>query len=110
MKLSSEDQAWLREYREILSRDFPGLVQQIILFGSKAKGTAKPDSDIDLVVVIREGDHRVKRKVAMAGHDAAIDAEVAPSFIVYTNAEWGRLASTRAPFWRIVERDGVAVG
>ena len=73
MKLSSEDQAWLREYREILSRDFPGLVQQIILFGSKAKGTAKPNSDIDLVIVERpahlNGD-RVLRRVNQKGSNA----------------------------------------
>ncbi len=46
----------------------------------------------------------------MAGYDLAIDADVVPSFIVYTSDEWDRLVSTRAPFWRILECDGVVVG
>ncbi|SRR6266542_4604310 len=110
MKLTTKDQAWLRDYQQILGKDFPGLVEQILLFGSKARGTAGPDSDIDLVVIIGAGDHKTKREVAMAGYDLAIDADVVPSFIVYTSAEWERLASTRAPFWRILERDAVVVG
>lgn len=35
------------------------LVEQIIIFGSKARGTATADSDLDLLVVIREGDWRL---------------------------------------------------
>lgn len=31
---------------------------QIILFGSHARGTAGPDSDVDLLVVMPEGTHR----------------------------------------------------
>jgi hypothetical protein len=46
----------------------------------------------------------------MVGYDLAIDAGVAPSVIVYTRAEWEQFAATEAPFWRIVERDGVVVG
>src|SRR5438445_12571848 len=105
MNLTRSDEEWLSRYREVLKERFPGLVQEIILFGSKARGTARPDSDIDLVVVIRDGDHVLKRNVALAGHDLAIDAEVSPSFIIFTIAEWNRLASTMAPFWRVVSRD-----
>lgn len=110
MELTSRDQVWLRDYRKVLDRDYPGLVQQIILFGSKARGTAREDSDLDLVVVIRDGDRLVKGQVAMAGYDLAIGTDVVPSFIVYTDAEWGRLAAGRAPFWQVVARDGVTVG
>lgn len=110
MKLTSEDQAWLRRYQKLLDRDFPGVVQQIILFGSKAKGTARPDSDIDLVVVIKEGAQAVKDAVAWAGDDLAIGTEVVPSFVVYTCSEWDGLAAKREPFWRIVKRDGIVVG
>lgn len=110
MKLTPGDEAWLRKYRQALGSKFPGLVQQVILFGSKARGTATPDSDIDLVVVIREGDRTVKDAVAWAGDELAIGTDVVPSFVVYTCAEWDKLAASQAPFWRVVERDGVVVG
>jgi predicted nucleotidyltransferase len=31
---------------------------RIILFGSRARGDARPDSDLDLLVVMPEGTHR----------------------------------------------------
>ena len=110
MRLTPEDEAWLRQYREALERECPGLLEQIIVFGSKARGTATPDSDLDLVVVIREGDRTLKDQVAMAGHDLAIGTEVVPSFIVYTRSEWEKLESGEAPFWQVVRRYGVVVG
>jgi predicted nucleotidyltransferase len=36
---------------DILMQQFPALVQHLILFGSKAMGTATADSDLDLLVV-----------------------------------------------------------
>jgi predicted nucleotidyltransferase len=32
--------------------------ERVILFGSSARGEAKPDSDLDLLVVEREGRHQ----------------------------------------------------
>lgn len=34
-------------------------VAKLELFGSRAKGTARPDSDVDLLVTFEEGKHRV---------------------------------------------------
>jgi predicted nucleotidyltransferase len=59
MKLTAEEELWLESYREILSKQFPGIVDQIIVFGSKAKGTAMEDSDLDLLLVIRDGRSRM---------------------------------------------------
>jgi hypothetical protein len=37
MKLTAEEEVWLEGYREILSKQFPGVVDQIIVFGCKAR-------------------------------------------------------------------------
>ena len=44
-----------------------------------------------------------------AGYLLAIGTDVAPSIIVLTREEWGRLQKREAPFWQTVTRDGVAV-
>ena len=43
----------LATFRETLDRSLPGLVSQVILFGSQARQDARCDSDYDLAVLIR---------------------------------------------------------
>lgn len=109
MKLSREEQAWLDAYRQTLAEQFPDLIEEIIVFGSKARGTDTADSDPDLLVVIREGDWRLKDVVAQPGDRLAVGTDVVPSIIVLTRAEWETHRKRQAPFWLTVTRDGVAV-
>ena len=75
----------------------------------EGRGTATADSDLDLLVVIQQGDWRLKDAVAEVGYLLAIGTDVVPSIIVLTVEEWGRLQKREAPFWQTVPRDGVAV-
>lgn len=109
MTLNPEEQAWLDAYREALAERFPGLVEEIIIFGSKARGTGTADSDLDLLVIIREGDWRLKDAVAQPGDRLAVGTDVVPSIIVLTREEWEGHRTREAPFWLTVARDGVAV-
>jgi predicted nucleotidyltransferase len=89
---------------------FPGLVEQIIVFGSRARGTARPDSDLDLLILISGGDWQIKAAVAEVGYSLSDQPDVSPSIIVRTADEWRERANARSPFWQTVARDGVAVG
>ncbi|MBM3225085.1 MAG: nucleotidyltransferase domain-containing protein [Candidatus Tectomicrobia bacterium] len=109
LTLTADDQTWLDAYRQVLREQFPGVVQDMIIFGSKARGTAGPDSDLDIVVIIREGDWRLKNTVTHPGYDLSIGTDVVPSLIVYTLAEWQRLRERQSVFREVVERDGVSV-
>ena len=109
MKLTTEEEQWLKGYRELLARQFPGLVEQIIVFGSKAKGTATEDSDLDLLIVIRDGDWKLKDAITQPGYLLALDTNAIPSIIVLTSEEWEALRTREAPFWQTVQRDGVAL-
>ncbi len=84
-------------------------MEQIIFFGSKAKGTDTADSDVDLLVVIREGDWRLKDAVTQPGYTLAIWTDVVPSILVYTREERDLLRERQASFWQTVKRDGVLV-
>lgn len=110
MKLTAEEQAWLDAYRQTVAQQFPGLIKQMIVFGSKARGTGMADSDLDLLVVITDGDWRLKDAVTQPGYLLAIDKEVVPSIMVYTVEEWEQRRSDEAPLWQMVNRDGVVVG
>ena len=109
MTLTAQEQAWLDDYRRILHERFPGLVQDIIVFGSKARGEARPESDLDVLLVIREGEWQQKRALALPGYDLAIGTDVVPSIQAYTAAEWRRLEEQQSVFREAVDHDGVSV-
>jgi uncharacterized protein len=54
---------WIAVMVDRLVREFQPL--QIILFGSRARGDARPDSDVDLLVVLPEIENHHEMMVAM---------------------------------------------
>jgi predicted nucleotidyltransferase len=85
-------------------------VEQVILYGSKARGDDRPDSDIDLLVLTKEelgwrDRHAVYDAVydVMVGHDVVIQVLVEPA------DRWLCLQGHALPIRRALERDGVRV-
>jgi predicted nucleotidyltransferase len=109
MNLTRDEQAWLDSYRQALADQFPGLVEEVLVFGSKARGEAGPDSDLDVLVIIREGDSKRKREVRRVGHMLAVISEAVPSIMVYTRQEWTRRERGGSAFYQAVMRDRVRV-
>jgi predicted nucleotidyltransferase len=108
-RLSSGDQAWLHSYRAAMAARFGQLVRSIIVFGSKARGDATADSDLDLLLVIEEGDWRVKSELADVAYELAVGTDVVPSVKIYTRAEWERLRESGSPFREAITREGLLV-
>lgn len=109
MKLSADEQSWLAAYRSALHERFPGLIKNIIIFGSKARGDARPDSDLDVLILLQEGDRQIKNEVCRLGHHLAVLSEAVPSIMVYTEAEWMARKQSGSPFYQAVMRDGERV-
>lgn len=104
-----EEPSWLEEYRRALDEKFPDLGEEMVIFGSKARGGEEPDSDLDILVILREGDSATKREVRHVGHRLAVMADAVPSTVVYTRNEWLAREQNGSPFYRAVLRDGVPV-
>ncbi len=89
--------------REIIDRIVRGFSpRKIILFGSRARGTAAPESDVDLLVVTdRPGS---KRQLAVAIDLALADIRVAKDVLVVGTEELDRerdvVGTIAYPAWR----------
>lgn len=73
----------LKELIHRLSEE-PGVVR-IILFGSAAEGRMNPDSDLDLLVVVKDGMHR--RRTAQALYRKLSGFPLAKDIIVVTESD-----------------------
>jgi predicted nucleotidyltransferase len=77
---------------------------RIILFGSRARGAARPDSDVDLLIV-KETDRRpIDRRIEVERllADRALPLDV----VVYTPGELRRLFAVGSPFIEDVMEHG----
>ncbi|MFI5013319.1 MAG: nucleotidyltransferase domain-containing protein [Hyphomicrobiales bacterium] len=61
--------ARLQAFRRDVERALPGKVERVVLFGSRARGDARPDSDYDVAVFVR--DLEARRSVDHTLADAA---------------------------------------
>jgi predicted nucleotidyltransferase len=109
LQLTPDEQSWLEVYRRTLQERYPGVVLRLIIYGSKARGEAHTDSDIDvLLIVTNEADH-LKRPLRRLGYDLAATSEAVPSILAYTQNEWESRKQSGAPFQLAVERDAVSI-
>lgn len=77
---------------------------QIILFGSRARGEARPNSDYDLLVIQRSDRPRYERAVSLYAALADLPAEV--EIVVYTPEEVAEWSSVPQAFVTTAVREG----
>ena len=109
LALSSEEQTWLDEYRRALNERHAGVVVRMVIYGSKARGDAHADSDLDVLIIVRNDSGALKRTLRDIGYDLAATSWAVPSILAYTQDEWQHRKEKGFPFQRAVERDAVAV-
>ena len=93
LNLTVAEQGWLDEYRRQLGERFPGLVEDILIYGMYAHGYSRGYKDLDiemnLLVLIREGDREMKDEIRRLAVMVDLDGfYVAPSVKVFTKADW----------------------
>ena len=53
LQLTADEQAWLASYRAALEKKHPGAVHEMLIYGSKARGEAHADSDLDVPLIVK---------------------------------------------------------
>jgi len=108
VKLLPEEKDWLDSFIGEIRRGFPETLERVMVFGSKAREEANPDSDLDVLVVVR-GNGDLKVHVRQLGYELALGKDVVPSIAVYTVQEIEQRREHRSVFLEAVEREGVVV-
>jgi predicted nucleotidyltransferase len=109
LKLTQEEQAWLDDYRKAIDGKHPGVVREMLIYGSKARGQAHAESDLDVLLVVTNEAGGLKKKLRRIGYLLAATSNVLPSILAYTQEEWESRRRNRSSFRQAVERDAVRV-
>jgi predicted nucleotidyltransferase len=79
LKLTREEQAWLNDYRKAIEGKHPGVVHEMLIYGSKARGQAHAESDLDVLLVVTNEAGILKKKLRRIGYLLAATSNVLPS-------------------------------
>ncbi len=87
----------------------PKAVVQMLLYGSKARGDVHEDSDMDVLLIVKDGAADLKRALRRIRYRLAATSCVVPSTLAYTEGEWDHRKQSKSPFSETVEREAVRV-
>jgi predicted nucleotidyltransferase len=96
------------ELRDRLSSLYGKRFQSTVVFGSRARGDASPDSDVDVLVVLG-GDVKPFEEIRRAG-DIVADVSLRNDLYlscIYTSES--RFENAETPFLKAVRREGVRI-
>ena len=86
-------------------------IQRVYLFGSRARGTERPDSDYDLLLVVRE-DFSLsdKDKLYDGVMEVLLETGRLISLKIFKEKEFHRLCDLQSPFTQTVLKEGIKIG
>ena len=105
--LTAVEREAVEEFLARLRERYGDRVVHVVLFGSKAQGGFDEESDIDLLVVVEEGDWHFRREVSVIGARVSLEyeANISPKAVTYSHyCEQQRF---RSPFYENVLLQGM---
>lgn len=85
-------------------------IERIYLFGSRAKGTERPNSDYDLLIVAPAPDKEFKSDIYDIVVDILLETGRGVSLKIFKTGEFNRLRKMQTPFMQNVLKEGIRLG
>jgi len=97
----------LVRFREALAEAYGNRLDRVVLYGSRARGDARPESDYDVAVFLRDMDNRFDEldRLAHLGTDLIDETGEVVNAMVYKAEAFNE----RTPLMREIRREGIAL-
>ena len=95
------------KFKQLLERELR--LDQVILFGSRARGDAAPDSDLDILVIIDDATEGSEEYISECAWEAGFDQGIVIVPVVYNKREWENGPDRLSLLARAIEMEGVHV-
>jgi len=109
INLSHDEQKALQAYVGALAERFGPRLLEVLLFGSKARNEARPDSDIDVAVILDRPSSEDLSEARGLTFDIWLAYEVLISVRAMSQQGWEELGRLQSLFYRNLKRDGVSL-
>lgn len=105
--LTKKQKAAISGYLGILKKKYQDRILQVVLFGSVARGESDEESDIDILVVLKNGNNRLRDEISMACFEMTLNSNVILSPIVMNKNTFDWHKRYKDPLYNSIKRDGV---
>jgi predicted nucleotidyltransferase len=97
----------LSEYLTILRREYRDKVVDVLLFGSVARGDYDEESDIDILVVVKNGEAKLQDEISMASYEPMLRNDVVVSSLVMDEMLYNWHRKYKDPLYKAIKREGI---
>jgi len=102
----NERQALETMVRRLRAR-YDDQVESVTLFGSKARGDAGPDSDIDVIVVLTNDDPHLRSNIRRLAARVSLEYDLLISMRAVGRSRWHELSHYRFPIYQAIQAEGI---
>lgn len=107
--LTELEQSALKKFKRLSQKATGGNLLELKLFGSRARGDARKDSDIDVLVITATGDWRMSDAIYGVATEILLEDEICISPKVINKKDYDRLRKMKTPFIENVIREGITI-
>lgn len=109
MMLDSREKEIVEEFKRRIENKFPQEIEEVVIFGSKVRGDADKDSDIDILVITISDDWERKDEIREIGYDLDEEIDYGLSIQVMSKTHIDYLRKNKFQFIENVEKEGMSI-
>lgn len=109
MKLTQKEKKVIEEFKERIKEKFADEIIKIVVFGSKARGDAEKNSDIDILVITSSDDWRMGDEIREIGYELDEEIDYRLSIQVIPESHINYLRNNGFQFIKNIESEGVVI-
>lgn len=109
--MREKDRSIVQDLKRRLSEEMQHHVERFIVFGSRARGDAPADSDLDLIVLVDEKTPELEKALDDVAYEVMWDHDFSPiiSLKVFSTASFESAVARDLSFYKNVDSHGITV-
>lgn len=109
--MKKKDKALMLDFKGRLPKETEEHLKRLIVFGSRARGDATEDSDLDAVALVDERTFEIEKKLDDIVYQVMWDHNFKPiiSLKIFAESQFNDALKNGFSFYRYIEKEGVSL-